>query len=115
MKSVPVVVAVFLSTALFAQTATLRGVVTDESGAIVQGATITLTNSAGRSTIAVSRSDGSYSMGALAAGDYTAQAAAPDLKTGPIKVAIRAGDQTLNLSLKIVLVSQEVTVHFPTR
>jgi len=104
------VAAFFFSSALFAQTATLRGVVTDESGAIVQGATVTITNSAGMARTAVSGNDGTYSIGALAAGDYTAQASAPDLKTGPIKVAIRAGDQMLNLSLKVALATQEVTV-----
>jgi hypothetical protein len=88
----------------------LRGVVTDESGAIVQGATITLTNNGGMTRTALSGNDGSYSIGALAAGDYTAQASAPDLKTAPIKVSVRGGDQTLNLSLKVALLAQEVTV-----
>ena len=95
---------------LVAQTAILRGIVTDESGAIVQGATVTLTGTAGTARTAVSGNDGSYSIGGLAPGEYTVQSSAPDLKTGPIKVTIGSGDQTLNLSLKIALVTQEVSV-----
>src|SRR5215471_2080659 len=83
---------------LVAQSGTLRGVVTDESGAIVQGATITLTNSSGITRTTIAGNDGSYSIDAIAAGEYTAQASAPDLKTGPIKVVIAVGAQTLNLS-----------------
>jgi hypothetical protein len=99
-----------VSTVLVAQTGALRGTVTDESGAIVQGANITLTNSAGIARTAVSGNDGSYSIDGVAPREYTAQASAPDLKTGPIKVAIGTADQTLNLSLKVALVAQEVTV-----
>jgi len=98
------------SAVLVAQTVTLRGTVTDESGAIVQGATIILTNSAGVARTAVSGNDGSYSMTGIVAGQYTAQASAPDLKTGPIKVTVGTGGQALNLSLKVALLAQEVTV-----
>jgi len=51
------VVSLFFSAALFAQTATLRGIVTDESGAIVPGSKITLTASTGTAnTLASARS-----------------------------------------------------------
>ena len=50
----------FFSSALFAQTGTLRGVVTDESGAIIPGAKITLTGNAGTAKTAVAGNDGSY-------------------------------------------------------
>jgi hypothetical protein len=107
---VQAVIGVFVSISVFGQTTTLLGVVTDESGAIVQGATITLTNSTGMARTAVRGNDGSYAIDALTAGEYTAQASAPDLKTGPIKVVIGPAGQTLNLSLKVTLATQEVTV-----
>ena len=60
------------SALLVAQTITLRGTVTDESDAIVQGATITLTNSAGVARAAVTGNDGSYSMTGIPTCEYTA-------------------------------------------
>jgi hypothetical protein len=105
------VVAIILhcSSALFSQNATLRGVVTDESGAIVPGATIVISRDAGNATNAIAAADGSYSI-ALVPGDYTVQASAPDLTTGRLKVSIRPGVQTLNLELKVASVTQQVTV-----
>jgi hypothetical protein len=98
------------SSALFGQTATLRGVVTDESGAIVPGAAVTLTSSAGAKNTATAANDGSYSFAGVAPGDYTVQASAPDLAVEPIKTVIRPGDQTVDLQLKVVAVAQQVTV-----
>ena len=102
-------IALFFSSALLGQTATLHGVVTDESGAIVPGATVAITNNTGVANTTVSASDGSYSIAVLP-GDHTVQASAPDLKTGSIKVGIRPGVQVLNLQLKVASVAQEVTV-----
>src|SRR5215831_6959933 len=99
----------FASPALFGQTATLRGVVTDESGAIVPGASVAVTGNTGVGNTVVSGGDGAYSI-AVFPGDYTVQASAPDLKTGSIKVAIRPGVHVLNLRLKVVSLAQQVTV-----
>src|SRR5262245_27761857 len=71
--------AAFFPLALFAQTATLRGTVTDDSGAIVPGAKITLTASSGTASTSVAGADGAYSFTGIAPGDYVAQASAPDL------------------------------------
>src|SRR5437667_2765535 len=105
-----VLVLLFFSSALFAQTSTLRGIVTDESGAIVPGAKITLTASSGTASTAVAGADGSYSFTGIAPGDYVLQASAPDLATPPLKLTIRPGVQTLNLQLKVAAVAQQVTV-----
>ena len=110
MKLMPgLIVSLFFSYALFAQTATLRGTVTDESDAIVAGATVTLTGNTGAANTAISAGDGAYSI-AVPPGDYTLQASAPDLKSSAVKVSIRPGVQVLNLQLKVVLAGQEVTV-----
>jgi len=53
---------------LFAQTGTLRGVVTDESGAIVPGAKITLTANTGTANTAVAGNDRSYSFTGITLG-----------------------------------------------
>src|SRR2546426_7795859 len=105
-----VLVSLFFSSALFAQTGTLRGIVTDESGAIVPGAKITLTANAGTANTTIAGDDGSYSFTGIAPGDYVAEASAPDLATAPLKLMIRPGVQTLNLQLKVASVVQQVTV-----
>src|SRR6267143_6575582 len=105
-----VFVSLFFSSALFAQTGTLRGIVTDESGAIVPGAKITLTASARTATTALAGDDGSYSFTGIVSGDYVAEASAPDLATAPLKLMIRPGVQTLNLQLKVASLVQQVTV-----
>src|SRR5206468_10641729 len=91
-----IIVSLFFSTVLFAQTGTLRGTVTDDSGAIVPGAKITLTVNSGTATTAVAAGDGSYSFTGIVPGDYVAQASAPDLATAPRKLTIRPAVQTLN-------------------
>jgi hypothetical protein len=104
-----IAITILCSAAAYSQTATLKGVVTDESGAIVAGATVTLTNNSGNAVKAVTTSDGSYSI-AESAGDYTAEASAPDLKSRPQKVTIRGGVQVLDLQMKVVQAAQEITV-----
>src|SRR2546426_2494076 len=105
-----VLVSLFFSSALFAQTGTLRGIVTDESGAIVPGAKITLTANAGIANTALAGDDGSYTFTGIAPGDYVAEASAPDLATAPLKLVIRPGAQRLDLQLKVASVAQQVTV-----
>src|SRR5688500_20301412 len=50
---------------------TLRGVVNDEFGAVVVGATVTLTDAAGTAKTAVTNNDGVYTFSGLAPGKYT--------------------------------------------
>src|SRR2546425_5040648 len=104
------IVSVFFSSALFAQTGTLRGIVTDESGAIVPGAKITLTGNAATANRAIAGDDGSYSLTGITPGEYVVEASAPDLTVAPLKVMIRPGAQILNLQLKVASVAQQVTV-----
>jgi hypothetical protein len=94
-----------------AQTAVLHGQVTDESGAIIPGAKVTLNGPLGLVKTVTSGSDGSYSFAGLQPGNYSVQAAAPDLAMAhPIKAALSGGTQTLNLQLKVASTVQQVTV-----
>src|SRR5579864_2442361 len=96
---------------MFAQTATLRGQVTDESGAIIPGATVTVTGPSGLVKTLTTGSDGSYSFGGLAPGKYKVLASAPDLAMAqPVPVALSGGEQALNLQLKVASTVQQVTV-----
>ncbi len=55
----------------WAQTATMRGTVTDPDGAVIPGATVTLTPRTGAATIVTSQGDGSFAMLNVAPGQYS--------------------------------------------
>jgi hypothetical protein len=96
--------------ALVAQTASLTGRITDESGAIVRGAAVTLSDARGMQA-AVSRTDGTYSFSRLTAGDYTIAASAPQLAfPAPAKITLRPGANTFDLQLKVASATQQLTV-----
>src|SRR5881628_1444308 len=104
------ILAIVCSPGLFAQTATLRGVITDESGAVVPGANVTLTENGRNSKTAISGPDGSYSIAGLVSGTYMLQASAPDLAAAPVRVVLSPGVQIFNIQLRVALQSQQVTV-----
>jgi hypothetical protein len=96
---------------VFAQSGTLRGQVTDESGAVVPGVRITLTGPGGLSKRTASGNDGSYSFSSLPVGTYNVQASAPGLSLKqPTEVSVAGGTQTLNLLLYVTAEKQQVTV-----
>jgi Carboxypeptidase regulatory-like domain len=102
---------ILLTPAVFGQTSTLRGQVTDESGALVPGAKVTLVAPDGVAKTATADGQGRYSFPPLAPGSYTVSATAPDLSTPqPVKLALKPGPQTLDLQLKIATTTQQVTV-----
>ena len=93
-----------------AQTASLQGLITDESGAVVPGATVLLTGKSKNTRAAQTGIDGMYSIANAPAGDYTVDASAPSLSLGrPIKLTLRAA-QTLNLQLKVAATAQQLKV-----
>src|SRR5471032_1854735 len=100
-----------LASCLSAQTATLRGVVTDESGALVPAAKVLLTGPGSQTKSSTSDGSGAYSFTGLAPGNYTVQASAAQLaQAQPGTVALKAGVQTLNLQLTVAAVQERVTV-----
>jgi hypothetical protein len=91
----------------------LHGVVTDESGALVPGAKVTVSNASGPVKSATAGNDGTYSVNGLDAGAYTVQASAPGLQQlKPAPVNLRGGTQTATLDLQLTVAAekQEVTV-----
>jgi len=112
MKIVACLLWILLSSAtLFAQNATLRGVVTDSSGALVSGATVTVSGPSGPVQQTTSGNDGSYSFAGLPSGAYTVEASAQELALpGQVKISVVSGIQVLDLQLKVVATSQQVTV-----
>jgi hypothetical protein len=103
---------VLVAPGVFAQTATLRGQVADESGAVIPGAKVALSGSAEpvRTTLADER--GLYSFTGVPPGTYSVQASAPQLtQTQTTNVTLKPGSQVLNLVLKVASMSEKVTVH----
>src|ERR1700722_2731843 len=90
---------------LFAQTTvstgSIQGLVTDQSGAVVAGAKITITQkTTGRVIATSSTSSGAYTSGALIPGDYTVEAEASGFKTTQTSVTVEVGvTATGNLKL----------------
>jgi hypothetical protein len=95
----------------FAQTATLRGTIPDESGALVPGATVTLTGPSGQPRETTAANDGPYSFTEVPFGDYTAKASAPQLVLPEaVEVNLNSAVRILNLRLKVESTRQQVTV-----
>ena len=90
----------------------VHGVVTDESGALVPGAKVTVSNAAGPVKSAIAGNDGAYSVAGLDAGTYTVQATLPgfqQIKPASINLA-GSTPATLDLQLTVAAEKQEVTV-----
>ena len=103
--------AILLALPALAQTVTLKGQVSDESGGVVPGATVTLQGPRGFSKTTVSGNDGSYSFAGLPLGSYTVSASAPGLVLSQaVKIPALAGDRSLNLVLHVAAEKQQVTV-----
>ncbi len=96
---------------LSAQTAGLRGQVTDESGAVVPSAKVTLTAIGGSVKTTAADSVGDYSFTGLPPGAYAVRASAPELaQAQAAKIVLKPGQQTLNLLLQVASKVQQVTV-----
>ncbi|HEY1945374.1 MAG TPA: TonB-dependent receptor [Bryobacteraceae bacterium] len=84
----------------------------DDSGAIVPGAKVTLSGPAGVVKSGVAANDGSYAFRGLPVGRYSVLAAAPDLEMAqPVTIALHPGTQSLTLRLAVARTSQQITVH----
>lgn len=101
-----------LTSAAFAQTTistgSIVGTVTDTSGAVVQGARVTITGPTGQIVSAVTNGQGGYSAGNLVPGMYKVRIEAKGFKTTQLPLDVRV-DNTANGSAKLE-VGQESTV-----
>ncbi len=89
---------------------TLRGLITDELGAVIVGANVTLTDATGAQKKTTTNGEGVYNFVGLAPGKYTLQAAAPGFAPSDSKeVDITTARQTLDLTLRVTI-EEKVTV-----
>ena len=94
------------------RTGSLRGQVSDELGALVVGATVTLTAADGTQKTAVTNAEGTYTFNSVAPGQYTIRVAAPGFTPyEKTEVAVAAGPRTTHdVRLVVTLEKQEITV-----
>src|SRR5258708_6416223 len=107
-------VLIFLGATTFAQTplASLSGRVTDQTGAVIPKAIVTVTAANGKQTTATTNAAGSFTIHDLPAGTYSvaasAQGFAPNKQDG---VTLSAGQtQSLNLPLQVQAQEEKVEV-----
>jgi hypothetical protein len=104
---------VAMSITTFAQNrATLRGSISDEFGATIVGATVTLTDASGVAKTATTKDDGSYSFTNLAPGKYKVFAVATGFAASDpadVDVTVNRRDP-LNITLKIAAIETQVKV-----
>lgn len=88
----------------------LRGLITDELGAAIVGANVTLTDASGVQKKTTTTGEGVYNFAGLAPGKYTLQAAAPGFAPSDNKeIDITGARQTADLTLRVTI-EEKVTV-----
>ena len=111
-----VLVAAF-STIAFAQgRGSLRGLITDEFGAAIVGASVTLTDASGAQKTATTNADGTYNFTGLAPGKYKVHAVAAGFATsedGEVDLTAARRDP-FNISLKIAAIESQVKINSET-
>ncbi len=107
------VVAAVMAPSLMAQSAIsgdLTGTVTDPSGAVVSGATVTLKSDAtGQTRTTTTGSNGTYRFSLLAPGNYTLTATAPNFSKAEEKAAVSVGQATI-ADVKLAVGSGATTI-----
>ena len=95
------------------RTGSLHGQVSDELGALVVGATVTLIAADGTQKTAVTNNEGTYTFNSLAPGQYTIRVAAPGFTSyEKTELAVAAGPRTTHdIRLVITLEKQVITVN----
>src|ERR1041385_5838285 len=89
---------------------TLRGLITDELGAAIRGANVTVTDANGAQKKTTTNGEGVYNFAGLAPGKYTLQAAAPGFAPSDTKeVDITGARQTMDVTLRVTI-EEKVTV-----
>jgi len=105
------IILVLAAVSAFAQATggSIRGVLTDDSGAVIPAAAVTLTgNGVQKST--QSQGDGSYAFNGLTPGQYTVHAAVPGFGVFEQAVKLTTGVATVPIQMRVTAEKQEVTV-----
>src|SRR5437870_3329360 len=109
-------VSVICISAVAQNRATVRGQVSDEFGASIVGATVTVTDANGAAKTATTGPDGTYAINGLAPGKYKVHAASAGFATSEdTEVDVTAARRDpVNLTLKIAAIESQVKVNADT-
>ena len=89
---------------------TLRGLITDELGAAIVGANVTLTDGTGVQKRTVTNNEGVYTFAGLTLGSYKIQANSPGFTQSEEQtVDVKTGRQSFDITLKVTI-EEKVTV-----
>jgi hypothetical protein len=111
--SILIIFVLLFSVTLAAQQArgTLRGLITDEFGAAIVGATVTLTDASGVQKQATTNNEGVYTFTGLPLGSYKIQAVSTGFKPSTeADVEIKNGRQSLDVALSVAPIVDTVTI-----
>src|SRR5436305_15352064 len=102
--------AILISGAPAQSTSTIRGIMTDDSGAVVPAANVTLTG-AGVNKTAQTQADGTYTFSGVAPGQYHVKVTFPGFAPVDKPVTVGAGaNLSVPVQLTIATGKQEITV-----
>ena len=91
--------------------ATIQGTITDDTGAVLPGVSVTATHTQSeRSRTVVSDARGDYRITRLEAGNYDVQAMLPGFRTNPTSVTVGEGVSSLDIVLGIAPLAETVMV-----
>lgn len=94
------------------RSSTVRGIVSDELGGVIVGATVSLTNEQGKTQATISDAGGAYRFNGVAPGNYSinvAQTGFAAFQQAGISLA-EGHSRTVNVTLKIAMLEGQVTV-----
>jgi len=94
--------------------ASVHGTVVDPDGALVPGATVTITPANGKAQSGVSKSDGTYTFRGLSAGSYTVTAQAPGFANYSSQPVAVANGANVTSDVKMDLAGETQTVNVTT-
>src|SRR5437764_390715 len=87
----------------------IRGVLTDDSGAVIPAAVVSLTGNGVQKTTQ-SQGDGTYGFNGLAPGQYTVRATVPGFSVFEKQVAVGSSAVQLPIEMRVTAEKQEITV-----
>ena len=89
----------------------VRGRVTDSTGALIPGARVTVAHETNVIKVVTASDEGAFTVTGLLPGTYSIQAESPGMAQGqPATVEVKDAVVTLNLTLRLALERQEITV-----
>src|SRR5262249_52486119 len=99
-----------------APTGSVRGVIRDQSDAVISGAKVTISSKAGVTRAFSTKSDGEYQAGNLPPGEYEVRVAVTGFKAGLAPVTVQVGENvTIDFKLEVGQASETVVVSGETQ